>query len=70
MTRFAVCTVQCSLCSFSHVRFRVGTELENKTIAQTVIETAGDPNRVLTYNYASEALNNSFFLNSFVRGIR
>ncbi|KAI0721966.1 Manganese/iron superoxide dismutase [Cerioporus squamosus] len=41
-----------------------GTALENKSIVQTVIDAARDPNKVLEFNYASEALNNSFFLES------
>ncbi|KAI0829335.1 Manganese/iron superoxide dismutase [Trametes gibbosa] len=41
-----------------------GTSLENKNIVQTIIESAQDPNKVLEYNYASQALNNSFFLES------
>ncbi|KAI0079739.1 manganese and iron superoxide dismutase [Panus rudis PR-1116 ss-1] len=40
------------------------TEQENKSVVQTVIDTATDPNKVLAFNYASEALNNSFFLES------
>ncbi|KAI1793016.1 Manganese/iron superoxide dismutase [Ganoderma leucocontextum] len=39
-----------------------GTSLENKTIVQTIIDSARDPDKVLEFNYASEALNNSFFL--------
>ncbi|PIL36673.1 hypothetical protein GSI_00362 [Ganoderma sinense ZZ0214-1] len=39
-----------------------GTALENKTIVQTIIDSARDPDKVLEFNYASEALNNSFFL--------
>ncbi|KAH9894151.1 Manganese/iron superoxide dismutase [Cubamyces lactineus] len=39
-----------------------GTALENKSIVQTIVEAARDPNKVLEFNYASEALNNSFFL--------
>ncbi|KAI0334885.1 manganese and iron superoxide dismutase [Cubamyces sp. BRFM 1775] len=39
-----------------------GTALENKSIVQTVVEAARDPTKVLEFNYASEALNNSFFL--------
>ncbi|KAI8984987.1 Manganese/iron superoxide dismutase [Trametes punicea] len=39
-----------------------GTALESKSVVQTVIEAARDPNKVLEFNYASEALNNSFFL--------
>lgn len=42
------------------------TPLKNKSVAQTVIEAAQDPNKVLMYNYASEALNNSFFLQCLV----
>ncbi|KAK7696581.1 hypothetical protein QCA50_001239 [Cerrena zonata] len=38
------------------------TEQENKSVVQTVIDTAADPNKVLAFNYSSEALNNSFFL--------
>ncbi|CAL1702066.1 unnamed protein product [Somion occarium] len=38
------------------------TEQENKSVVQTVIDTAVDPNKVLAFSYASEALNNSFFL--------
>ncbi|KAI0356667.1 hypothetical protein OH77DRAFT_1436280 [Trametes cingulata] len=43
-----------------------GTALENKSIVQTVVEAARDPNKVLEFNYASEALNNSFFLECVV----
>ncbi|KAI0347001.1 manganese and iron superoxide dismutase [Trametopsis cervina] len=39
-----------------------GTGLRGKTVAQTVIDAAQDPSKILIYNYASEALNNSFFL--------
>ncbi|TBU22046.1 hypothetical protein BD309DRAFT_907474 [Dichomitus squalens] len=39
-----------------------GTSLENKSIVQTIIDSARDPDKVLEFNYASEALNNSFFL--------
>ena len=48
----------------------LGTPSQNKSVAQTVIDAAQDPDMVLTFNYASEALNNSFFLNSFVRSLR
>ena len=41
--------------------------LQNKTVTQTVISAASDPDLVLAFNYASEALNNSFFLRSLVR---
>ncbi|KAF7980916.1 hypothetical protein HWV62_36119 [Athelia sp. TMB] len=35
---------------------------EGRSVAQTVIDTAPDPTKTLAFNYASEALNNSFFL--------
>ncbi|KZT12615.1 manganese and iron superoxide dismutase [Laetiporus sulphureus 93-53] len=41
-----------------------GTVLENKSVVQTVIEAAQDPSQILAFNYASEALNNSYFLQS------
>ncbi|KAI0069168.1 hypothetical protein BV25DRAFT_1874747 [Artomyces pyxidatus] len=34
----------------------------NTSVAQLVLNTASDPSRTLTFNYASLALNNSFFL--------
>ena len=45
----------------------LGTSLENKSIVQTIIDSARDPDKVLEFNYASEALNNSFFLENLVR---
>ncbi|EPQ59507.1 hypothetical protein GLOTRDRAFT_114188 [Gloeophyllum trabeum ATCC 11539] len=41
-----------------------GTSHENKSVVQTIIETSWDRSQVIAYNYASEALNNSFFLES------
>ncbi|KAK4049488.1 hypothetical protein OIO90_005439 [Microbotryomycetes sp. JL221] len=41
-----------------------GTELEDKSVLQTVIQSAQDPTKALVFNYASEALNNSFFLST------
>ncbi|KAH9843730.1 uncharacterized protein C8Q71DRAFT_11812 [Rhodofomes roseus] len=41
-----------------------GTVLENKSVVQTAIEAARDPHKVLEFDYACEALNNSFFLES------
>ncbi|EKM59583.1 uncharacterized protein PHACADRAFT_250176 [Phanerochaete carnosa HHB-10118-sp] len=38
------------------------TPQRTKSVTQTVIEAAQDPSKVLMFNYASEALNNSFFL--------
>ncbi|KAI0751250.1 Manganese/iron superoxide dismutase [Daedaleopsis nitida] len=46
-----------------------GTVLENKSIVQTLVDAARDPNKVLEFNYASEALNNSFFLENLPRVI-
>lgn len=42
------------------------TDLENKSVLQTLKESARDPTRTLVFNYASEALNNSFFLSTLV----
>jgi len=39
-----------------------GTKLENQTVAQIVISTAPRESQTLAFNYASLALNNSFFL--------
>lgn len=39
-----------------------GTNLENRSVAQIVISTAPDESQTLAFNYASLALNNSFFL--------
>ncbi|KAM0791496.1 hypothetical protein ACM66B_005949 [Microbotryomycetes sp. NB124-2] len=41
-----------------------GTELENLSVYQTVIQASSDPAHALAFNYASEALNNSFFLST------
>jgi hypothetical protein len=41
--------------------------LEKKSVAQTVIETAQRRDLSLAFNYASLALNNSFFLQTLVR---
>ncbi|KAK4046528.1 hypothetical protein OIV83_005980 [Microbotryomycetes sp. JL201] len=41
-----------------------GTELENLSVYQTVIQAAADPTKALVFNHASEALNNSFFLST------
>ncbi|TDL29795.1 manganese and iron superoxide dismutase [Rickenella mellea] len=39
-----------------------GTQHENKSVVQTMIDTAADRSKTLAFNYASQALNNSFFL--------
>ena len=44
-----------------------GTELANKSVVQTIIDTAPDRSKTLAFNYASQALNNSFFLDNLVR---
>ena len=44
-----------------------GTELANKSVVQTIIDTAPDRSKTLAFNYASQALNNSFFLDTLVR---
>jgi hypothetical protein len=38
----------------------------NKSVAQIVIDTAANPAKTLLFNYASEALNNDFFLDCLV----
>ncbi|KXN86324.1 Putative 37S ribosomal protein S26A, mitochondrial [Leucoagaricus sp. SymC.cos] len=42
----------------------VGTAEASSTIVQTVINLSGKRDKVLAFNYASLALNNSFFLNN------
>jgi hypothetical protein len=42
-----------------------GTELEDLSVAQTVISATKQ--QILAFNYASQALNNSFFLDNLVR---
>lgn len=44
-----------------------GSELENLSVLQTLKQAAPDPTKTLAFNYASEALNNSFFLSTLVR---
>ena len=44
----------------------LGTELENLSVAQTVISTGNSMRDVLAFNYASQALNNSFFFDNLV----
>lgn len=40
-----------------------GTELEMASIPNTILAASKDRSKILTFNYASKALNNSFFLN-------
>lgn len=44
----------------------VGTESEASSVLQTLQKTAEKPDETLQFNYASEALNNSFFLSLLV----
>ena len=44
-----------------------GTAHENKSVVQTIIDTATDRDATLAFNYASLALNNSFFMDYIVR---
>ncbi|BGP24804.1 manganese superoxide dismutase [Rhodotorula toruloides] len=41
-----------------------GTEYENLSVLQTLKQSATNPSHALIFNYASEALNNSFFLSN------
>ncbi|KAE8227944.1 hypothetical protein CF326_g7140 [Tilletia indica] len=43
-----------------------GTELEMSSISETVLALAQDRSKALAFNYASQALNNSFFLNGLM----
>jgi Fe-Mn family superoxide dismutase len=43
-----------------------GTKWESETVAKTVIETSSERGYTLAFNYASQALNNSFFLGNLV----
>jgi hypothetical protein len=47
-------------------RARAGTNLENMSVAQIVVSTAPHESQTLAFNYASLALNNSFFLHHLV----
>ncbi|GAA6020235.1 hypothetical protein JCM11491_003858 [Sporobolomyces phaffii] len=40
------------------------TDADNLSVLQTLKQTATDPSKTLAFNYASEALNNSFFLST------
>lgn len=52
-----------SLCFAS---LALDTNMRGQSVAQTVISSAQDPEAIMTFNYASEALNNSFFLQGLV----
>lgn len=54
------------LCVSDNEPTNTGTNQTNKSVAQTVIDTASDRKRALAFHYASEALNNSFFLDFLV----
>ena len=47
--------------------WRADSKHVNKSVSQIVIDTAEDSKASLTFNYASEALNNDFFLDNLVR---
>lgn len=61
------CLVRTTTVGLAFTNVIVGGPEENKSVAQTVIDTAPDPTKSLAFNYASEALNNSFFLDFLVR---
>ena len=44
----------------------LGTQYADHSVLETVKQTASDPSQTLAFNYASEALNNSFFLSTLV----
>ena len=66
--------VRASVLASVQYRVHLGTGLDtpqsSKTVAQTVIDAAQDPAKVLMFNYASEALNNSYFLSCLVSFVR
>ena len=68
MTKYEVRRVTSSLRSLKLVRLMVmaGTENEGKNVLQTIIDTATNRDRIMAFNYASLAANNSFFLDSIV----
>lgn len=43
-----------------------GTDLEAMSVIQTVLSTARNPSQIVAFNMASQALNNSFFLDNLV----
>lgn len=47
-----------------------GTTYEDRSVVKTLVATASDPSLTLAFNYASEALNNSFFLSTLVSHLR
>lgn len=50
----------------TYLRGGKGTDWENASVVGTVIGTASIRERIMAFNYASEALNNSFFLSALV----
>ena len=48
------------------IHFCTGTRLEHESVFQTVISSAEDASLALTFNVASQALNNSYFLDNLV----
>ncbi len=53
----------CFHCAFN---LSTGTEYENMTVVDTVLNAVTHPTHALTYSYASLALNNHFFLDHLV----
>lgn len=43
-----------------------GSELENATLVHTILSTSTKPEDIMAFNYASQALNNAFFLAGIV----
>jgi hypothetical protein len=43
-----------------------GSEIESLTVFDTMLQTAADPAQALTFQYASSAFNNHFFLHGLV----
>lgn len=43
------------------------TDMKGKSIINTMADLASRRDKVLAFNYASQALNNSFFLDMMVR---
>lgn len=58
--------------TYSHLFYRwapcnyPGTQHENKSVAQTVVDAAKSPTDALIFGHASEALNNGYFLSCLV----
>lgn len=69
-SRLEVEAKKLTLALFSVSAHLAGTEVEHLSVLQTIKQTASNPSQTLAFNYASEALNNSFFLSTLVRRLR